>query len=30
MVADKESKMKETLRIMGLSNSAYGVSYIVL
>jgi len=30
VVADKESKMRETLKIMGLSKGAYGASYIVM
>lgn len=30
MVADRETKMRETLKIMGLSRVAYGFSYIVM
>lgn len=30
MVSDKESKMRETLKIMGLSTNAYALSYIVM
>jgi hypothetical protein len=29
MVADKETKMRETLKIMGLSPSAYAASYLL-
>jgi len=30
MVADKENKMRETLKIMGLSRYAYAMSYLVM
>lgn len=30
MVSDKESKMRETLKIMGLSRTAYGTSYLLM
>ena len=30
MVKDKENKMKETLKIMGLNKSVYALSYIVM
>jgi hypothetical protein len=30
MVADRESKMRETLKIMGLGRVAYGISYMVM
>jgi len=30
MVSDKESKMRETLKIMGLSTNAYAISYILM
>lgn len=30
MVADKESKMRETLKIMGLGRGAYALSYLVM
>ena len=29
MVADKETKMKETLRIMSMKSAAYGLSYFI-
>lgn len=30
MVADRESKMRETLKIMGLGRVAYGISYMFM
>lgn len=30
MVSDKETKMRETLKIMGLSRTAYGTSYLLM